>query len=99
MVVLFLNFSLQVEVEEQPEQPVFKWYRNDVEIENTEKTKISMKRHISILNITNVQPADSGKYVCAVQNSTGVVRSTCTINIIGKLLIQTYKIPKSSRCK
>ena len=49
-----------------------------------QRTDISVKNFMSMLTINNVQPVDSGKYECAVKNTSGVVRSTCVVNIKGK---------------
>lgn len=79
------SVNLRIEIEESAEEPKIKWFHNNTEIINKERFNILNERFTSTLNILNVQPKDSGEYTCAVKNSSGLVKSTCTIKINGKI--------------
>lgn len=70
--------------DDKSEDLEIKWYKNEAEIMPDQRTDIAVKNFMSILTINNVQPVDSGKYECAVKNPSGLVRSTCVVNIKGK---------------
>ncbi len=76
---------MQIELTDYNQQTIIKWFKNDKEILSNKKTKIVTEKHISKLFINNLQQFDSGKYVCAAKTPTGIVKSSCVINITGKI--------------
>jgi intein-encoded DNA endonuclease-like protein len=76
---------LQIELTDHNQQTIIKWFKNDKEILSNKKTKIVNEKHISTLFINNLQQFDSGKYVCAAKTPTGLVKSTCVLNVTGNI--------------
>ena len=75
---------MQIELNDCNQQTIIKWFKNDKEILSNKKTKIVTEKHVSSLYINNLQTFDNGTYVCAAKTPTGLVKSTCIVNIIGK---------------
>jgi hypothetical protein len=81
------NASLQIELVDLNQQMIIKWFKNDKEILSNKKTKIVTENHLSTLYINNLQQFDNGVYVCACKTQTGLVKSTCTVNIIDNKIV------------
>lgn len=56
-----------------------------MQLQSNEKTQILTERHVSTLNIINVQHTDNGNYDCLVESSSGqqLLKSSCVIHISG----------------
>ena len=76
---------MQIELNDHSQQTIIKWFKNDKEIISNKKNKILTEKYVSTLCINNLQQSDSGKYVCAAKSTVGLVKSSCIINIIGRI--------------
>lgn len=74
---------LEVVITGRPE-PVVKWYREDILLNNSPDFEITYYNGISRLVIVEVFPEDSGKYTCVASNIEGSCTATAYLNVKGK---------------
>ena len=78
--------KIKTEVSNAIISPIFKWYCNGVQIQQSEKIQILVEKHVSTLVINNTQEDDSANYDCTVVTAKGkqLLKSSCVINIGSK---------------
>ena len=62
-------------------EPVIKWFKNEVEIDNKADYEITYKNGRATLTIPEVFSEDAGSYVCVSTNSVGTARSTAELTV------------------
>ena len=62
------------------------WLHNNKEIKPSKDFQYSSEANIYKLNIAEIFPEDSGTYTCEAFNDAGESFSSCTLNVLGKLI-------------
>lgn len=74
---------LEIIVEGQPE-PIVKWYRETIEINNSLDYQVLQKNNRYMLIIAEVFPEDSGRYEAVAMNAEGTTKTQAYISVEGK---------------
>lgn len=65
-------------------QPIsVSWFKDDMEIQSSDKYDISFKSNVAVLCIKNSQVIDSGRYSCQASNEAGKASCDVTVGISG----------------
>jgi hypothetical protein len=73
---------LAVEIDAHPE-PIVKWFREEIEIENSPDYILSQTETTYTLTIAEVFPEDAGRFRCVATNAEGSVKSETTLRVEG----------------
>jgi titin len=77
------GLTLVCEVEGNP-RPQISWFRDGVEVFDSQDVQISMIGKKCTLQIIDVFPEDEGDYSCTAVNSKGEVTTECYVSVEGK---------------
>lgn len=55
-------------------------------------TEESNQNYSSVLTIHNINPVDTGVYTCVVTGGFQVARNSATLNVFGKIMLNTFRI-------
>ncbi len=61
------------------------WFKDNVPVKNTPKTKITGYYGLHTLFLPKVLPDDSGSYQVAIRNTSGMIESACKLVVEGKI--------------
>lgn len=62
------------------------FYKNGKLLRNDKKHKVTVKDHQIALQVLSVEAADTGSYMCRVENEVGNTSSDCQVTLKGILL-------------
>ncbi|CAG4977771.1 unnamed protein product [Colias eurytheme] len=62
-------------------EPVLKWYKNGVPIDDKQKYKIKFADGLITMELLNAIPSDSGDYSCTVENEHGSVTTSAKLKV------------------
>lgn len=67
------------------------WYKNDTELQPSEKLNLSFAENVALLDINDFSPEDSGDYTCEAHNDAGSASCSTSITVKGaKLLLLSF---------
>lgn len=78
---------VQCSIKGSPELHIH-WFRNERELSDGEKYKISFKSGVAALEIMNLLVTDSGSYTCEVSNNAGSESCNTLISVKGSSKIE-----------
>ena len=64
--------------------PTVKWYKNGKVFQKRKGEKLYISPRTTVLNMKDVVPSDSGKYMCNVSNPYGWINHTYKVDVHGK---------------
>ena len=80
-------------------EPVIKWYKNEIEIDNKADYEITCENGRAMLTIPEVFSEDAGSYVCVSSNKAGTAKSTAQLTVKRKLSLPlSSSAPSSVSC-
>lgn len=68
------------------------WYKDEVEIQESSKFRMSFEDSVAILEMHNLSVEDSGDYTCEARNAAGSASSSTSLKVKG----QTSSYPHSA---
>ena len=74
---------MEAEIVGEP-QPNITWYKDGIEIQTTEKTKILSNDRNAVLILIDVSKQDAGEYVLKVENELGEITCKTTLVVKGE---------------
>lgn len=83
---------VQCSIKGSPELHIH-WFRNERELSDGEKYKISFKSGVAALEIMNLLVTDSGSYTCEVSNNAGSESCNTLISVKGSSKIEFTFLP------
>uniref|UniRef100_A0A8C5R3T3 Ig-like domain-containing protein n=1 Tax=Leptobrachium leishanense TaxID=445787 RepID=A0A8C5R3T3_9ANUR len=78
--------QLECKISGSPEIRVM-WYKNDTELQHSEKYNLSFAESVAILEINNISSDDNGDYTCEAHNDAGSASSSTVITAKAELNI------------
>lgn len=74
--------QLECKISGSPEIKIV-WYKNEQEIHASDKFQIIFSDSVTVLTIADVNPEDSGDYICEALNSAGTASCSSTVTVKG----------------
>lgn len=65
-------------------RPKITWFREEVEVKQTYKTKITYAEDVATLTINTIEKRQTGIYKCVAKNTAGSAETVCQITIEGQ---------------
>ena len=78
------NVTLAAEVVGKP-MPKVTWKKNDDSLKSSEKRKITQKRHLFLMELTEVTKEQAGIYTILAENASGSKTGDIEIKVLGKI--------------